>query len=118
MNCTVYMTEEMNNILKIPCSLKENQVLVMKDAQWLELITLNDLDGMEPKFEYIPPATSEKHDVKVFDMKTLVEERRRRELVKSINNTSELNIDSIIDKIDKKIAELELQEQLERARNL
>lgn len=67
---------------------------------------------MEPKFEYIPPAISEKHEVKAFDVKALVEGRRRRELVKSINNTSELNINSIIDKTDKKIAELELWEQL------
>ncbi len=121
--------EDFSDSLKSPYFLSENEILAIKDSECAKIVSIEDINYLEEEFDYLPPSTTEKI-TKVFDIKSLVEDRKRDEIMEQlskgnnfafnseINTPKNLDVDELVDRIDKKIAALELQEQIEKARGL
>ena len=121
--------EDFSDSLKSPYFLRENEILAIKDSECVKILSIEDINYLEEEFDYLPPSSIEKI-TKVFDLKSLVENRKRDELMEQLSKENDfvfnsetdthknLDVDEIVDRIDKKIAELELQEQLEKVRGL
>lgn len=121
--------ENFSDSLKLPYYLAEDEILAIKDSEYAKVLSIEDINYLEEKFDYLPPSATEKI-AKVFDIKSLVESRKRDEIMEKLGNANDfafnpginapknLDVDELVARIDKKIAELELQEQLEKARGL
>lgn len=117
-----------DGIVKVPAYLEKNEALIAKASGKMQLIKLNnDLINIGT-YEY-SSSKDEKNLVKIFDIKGLVEARSFASMTAKLENIEDFysydelknlskdQIDSLIQEIDKKISELELQEQMEKIRN-
>lgn len=114
-----------NNVaLKSPYYLLENEILLIQETEEPNVVTIDYNDYEKEEYHFSPVYNVTEDSIDVFDLEQLVKNCKRNELLQKFSDGQEApvredekhSVDELINRIDRKIAELELSEEIKKAR--
>lgn len=111
--------QDETQLLKSPFELADEEVMVVRDGKIPEIFKAQSIAPIEDDYKHEVHWTS-RNKIELFRIDEYVKERIKVEIFNpteaAVGNLGEAQINGIISKIDRKIAELEIQEKLENAK--